>query len=67
LHSSIETSGANKLNPKLFRMLLWLVLIAGAGGLITGYINLDRWPKDAEVIVFFLGLMLFLAPLREEA
>lgn len=55
------------MNPKLFRMLLWLVLIAGAGGLITGYINLDRWPKDAEVIVFFLGLMLFLAPLREEA
>jgi hypothetical protein len=51
---SARLAQANNFNPMLFRMLSWLVLIAGAGGLITGYINLDRWPKDAEVIMFFL-------------
>ena len=55
------------MSPKLFRTFSWIVLIAGVGGLITGYINLDPWPKDAQVIVFFLGLMSFLAPLRDEA
>jgi hypothetical protein len=39
----------------------------GVGGLITGHINLERWPKDAQVMVFVLGLMSFFAPLRDEA
>jgi len=55
------------MNPKLFRALSWIVLIAGVGGLITGHINLERWPKDAQVMVFFLGLLSFFAPLRDEA
>ena len=54
------------MSPKLFKAFSWIVLIVGVGGLITGQINLDRWPKDALVVVFFLGLMSFFAPLWEE-
>jgi hypothetical protein len=37
------------------------MLIAGVGELITGYINLDRWPMDAVAVAFVLSLMSLLA------
>jgi hypothetical protein len=55
-----------RVDRKLYRTLSWILLIIGIGGLITGHIDLYRWPKDAQVVVFFLGLITFFAPLRDD-
>jgi hypothetical protein len=54
------------MSPKLFKTFSWIVLIVGAGAVISGNIDLDRWPKEAVISVTVLSAMLFFAPLKED-